>query len=114
MPAPKSNTYALKHGLYAKFFDPETIKLIRKMQPMDLLQEIAIFRNVLSKASVLFDNKDPAQMLKVVSAMSEAATTLNNLIKTHALLTGEYTPLNLALEEALDNVEPYTTTPKSY
>jgi hypothetical protein len=103
------NTNALKHGLYAKYFDKDSLKAIRKIRPDDLLQEVATFRRALALVTNVFDNRDADILLKHINAMSSAAASLNNLIRTHALLTGDYTPLTNALEETLDDVQPYQT-----
>jgi hypothetical protein len=112
MTAAPGNKNALKHGLYAKFFNPESIKAIRKIAPDDLLQEIAVLRQTISKILDVFDNRDPNTLSKQINALATASTTLNLFIRTHAMLTGNYTPMNISFEEALDHVTPYTTDPQ--
>ena len=48
MGAPKGNTNALKHGLYAKHFSPEEQTRLRKMSPEDYRHEIAMMRLAVS------------------------------------------------------------------
>lgn len=109
MPAPHRNLNALKHGLYSKFFDPESIKQLRKISPSDLQQEILAYRQVIKKILDNFDASDD-KLTAQTNALASAGMSLVSFIRTHALLTGNYTPLLSALEEALDNVTPYTTT----
>ena len=49
MGAPKGNTNALKHGLYAKRYSPEETAGLRKMQPEDLF----LWKSMVSLLSLL-------------------------------------------------------------
>ena len=107
MAGSKGNLNALKHGLYAKSFTKSDLAAIRKMPIDDLIHEIATTRLVISRILKDFIKSDTL-------AYSSAIASLVTCINTHAMLTGNYTPLNNALEEALDDISPYTAKePKS-
>ena len=107
MPGKKGNTNALKHGLYAKNFTPEERKQLKKMSEDDLRFEIAACRLAFSKILETISGKKP-DLETAIPQLHAAGTVLNTLVKTHALLSGNYSPLDDALQEALDNVAPYT------
>lgn len=110
MPGKKGNTNALKHGLYAKNFTDLERKELKRMSEDDLRFEIAACRLAFSKIMDTITGKKP-DMEKAIPQLYAAGTVLNTLVKTHALLSGNYSPLDDALQEALDNVIPYPTEP---
>lgn len=110
--APKpGNTNALKHGLYARHFTPGEVRDLRKMPMDDLRQEIALLRIVVSRMLALAESEpDLEAITKLMNSLSTAVTTLNTTIRTHSLLTGNYSPLDEALAGALDDEPFYKTT----
>jgi hypothetical protein len=111
MPAKPGNQNALKHGLYAKRFTHDEKLLLRRMPDDDLRQEIALLRVVTDRILGHLDHPgdDMDKFSKLVGSLTAAVTALNTTVRTHALLTGDYTPLNDADEEALNYFDPYQT-----
>lgn len=109
MAAKKGNKNALKHGLYAKNFTPEERKKLKAMAEDDLRFEIAATRLAMSKIMDTITSPEP-DLEKTIPQLHAAGITLNTFVKTHALLSGSYSPLDDALQEALDYVTPYTET----
>ena len=118
MGAPKGNTNALKHGLYAKHFSQEEQTRLRKMSPEDLRHEIGMMRvavkNVfdvqvreyervksLMNAGQVYDVEPLA---KTTNCLAAAVTALNSTLRTYALFNGSDTNVRDALDEALDGM----------
>ena len=109
MPGKSGNTNALKHGLYAKSFTKSEVAGLRRMPSDDLRQEIALLRVVITRMFTKSEGeKDLELAAKAMNTLSNAITTLNTTIRTHALLTGTYSPLDDALAGALLD-EPFFT-----
>jgi hypothetical protein len=120
MPGKPGNTNALKHGLYAKRFTNEERKRLKQMPPNSIETEIALLRVIIDRAADALEkaqkNLEPVQPLtdpaaftayaKILASHTAALIALNTLIRTHALLTGDYNPIDQALDEALD-AEPF-------
>ena len=118
MGAPKGNTNALKHGLYAKHFSPEEQTRLRKMSPEDYRHEIAMMRLAVSNLfqiqiqlhkmveEALRDKQpcDVEALSKISNSLSLAVTALNTVARTHALFNGTDTSVNDAFEEALNGL----------
>ena len=108
--APKNgNLNALKHGLYAKHFTDEERKLLRQMPESDLRQEIALLRVVVDRVLIAFSasESDTDAQAKTATALTAAVLALNTTMRTHALLTGDYSPLTDADDEAILLFDPY-------
>lgn len=106
MPGKKGNKNALKHGLYAKNFTDQDRKDLKYMSDDDLRFEIAACRLAFSKIMLDISAVHP-DLEKSIPQLHAAGIVLNTLVKTHALLSGNYSPLDDSLQEALDNVLPY-------
>jgi uncharacterized protein YjcR len=118
MGAPKGNTNALKHGLYAKHFSEEEINSLRRMEPEDLRHEIHMMRvavnnvfkvqvrlrKLLDEAEKKGELYDPDRMAKVTNSLAQAMTALNTTLRTHALFQGKDATVTDALDEALDGM----------
>ena len=118
MGAPKGNTNALKHGLYAKRYSPEETADLRKMSPEDFRHEVYMMRvvvkNIFQIHSDLFKKveggpkaKRPANMealARITNSLAQAVTTLNTTARTHALFSGTDPSVNDPLSEALDHL----------
>jgi hypothetical protein len=115
MGAPRGNANALKHGLYAKHYDPKDRYGIRDISPDDLCQEIHMMRVVVRN---LYDQHE--RMLKRLERVSEdrrleeleaftrltnsfslAVAALNTTTRSYAILHGRDAALNDAFEQAL-------------
>jgi len=116
MPAKHGNTNALKHGLYAKSFTPQEKKDLAKMPLDNLSQEIALLRAVIARAWKVLEASTPgseadseayATYARTLASFTVAITQLGQLTRTHAILTGSYTPIDDALAEALAGFDPY-------
>ena len=121
MGAPKGNTNALKHGLYAKHFSPEETDKLRNMSPEDYRHEIDLMRvvvkNIFSlqihlneKVESCLSSKEPVDvdaLTKITNSLSVAVTALNTTARTYALFNGKDTSLNDAFEEALNSLSVF-------
>lgn len=127
MAAPRGNTNALRHGLYARSYTKEQISDLGKMPFNDIRQEIAALRVVISKALLVLDAAEPATAInadgaekpsgaderiayaKLLASTTTAITQLAQLARTQAILSGDDSPLNRALDDALSGLDPYYT-----
>lgn len=107
------NLNALKHGLYAKRFTKDERKLLGQMPDNDLRQEIALLRVVTDRILASLGNitDDADALSKTAAALTSAVTALNTTVRTHALLTGTYSPLTDADDEAIMRFDPYADRP---
>jgi hypothetical protein len=105
--APKGNSNALKHGLYAKHFKSEEKAELRRMAWNNLLFEILGTRSMAEKAMDLANREmsmpspDVAKVATLISAWTSAITTITLAAVRYGVLTGENASLNDSLAEAL-------------
>jgi hypothetical protein len=105
--APRGNSNALKHGLYAKHFKPEEKAELRRMAWNNLLFEILGTRSMAEKAMDLANREmalpapDVAKVATLISAWTSAITTITLAAVRYGVLTGENASLNDSLAEAL-------------
>ena len=118
MGAPKGNTNALKHGLYAKHFSGEEQTGLRNMSTEDFRHEIHMMRvaikNVfemqaeLRKAIQTIHGAEDKEMIealaKITNSLALAVTALSTVVRTHALINGKDEAVNDALEQALNSL----------
>ena len=118
MGAPKGNSNALKHGLYAKHFNPEEVTELRRMSPDDYRHEIALMRvavrNVFNIQKSLYEKmagmqgdektKIVEELAKITNSLATAVTALSTLGRTHAWLSGNDEEANDAFQEALNSL----------
>jgi hypothetical protein len=118
MGAPKGNTNALKHGLYAKHFTMEEQGWLRRMAPNDYRPEIHMMRKAVKnvfeiqvRIHALLDSmpssndpKDVEALAKITNSLALAMTALNTTARTQALFSGTDEGLNDPLEEALGSM----------
>jgi hypothetical protein len=118
MAAPKGNTNALKHGLYAKHFTPDEQARLRRMSPEDYRHEIHMMRlaidnlfDIQIRMYKLLDESmrsgqpvDPNGLAQISNSLSLAMTALNTTARTHALFSGTDTSLNDDFENALNSL----------
>ena len=118
MGAPKGNTNALKHGLYAKHFSPEEQERLRRMSPEDYRHEILMMRvaanNVFEIQVYLHKMVEEAMrtnqpinveaLAQTTNSLALAVTALNTTARTHALFNGTDTTLNDDHDEALNSL----------
>jgi hypothetical protein len=131
MGAPKGNTNALKHGLYAKRYSPEEIAALRKMSPEDLGHEFYMVRvavknifEIHQRIHAMVDNRPgsvPPEELealaKITNSLAQVLTALNTTARTYALFRGTDKTLNDPLDEALSSLpifldDKYLTEPE--
>jgi hypothetical protein len=113
MPAPKSNTNALKHGLYAKQFNEDQRKGLRRMAWDDQRHEefaarvhgSEILRLIIIELSAPVIDID--KIVKLSSSLNNALIASGTSARTHAGLNGEDPNINDALSEALGNFHPF-------
>jgi len=90
MPAPPGNKNALKHGLYARRTDPNALQQAGDIGIIDVQQEIAVVRYVIEQ--ILQDiekTDDTAKRAPLYNSLFIGVTTLNTLVRSHAILTGQ-------------------------
>ena len=110
MPAPKGNTNALKHGLYAKLFNENQRLGLKKMAWDDFRHEEFVHRSVgagiFKLLQVLLAEKTPDidQVVKLANSLSNNTASISTSARTHALLNRHDNEIADALSEALDNV----------
>ena len=107
--AQPGNTNALKHGLYAQHFTKAQRLKLKRMPAADLTFEIAALRTVAEEilAALKQNNADPDVLAKLANSLTNAMTTIAHLSRTHALLSGGDNALAAAIEEALNDFDPY-------
>jgi hypothetical protein len=118
MGAPKGNTNALKHGLYAKHFSTEELERLRRMKPEDYRHELAMLRVAINNVfdiqrqlyamlNEMLKNKQPYDvegLSKMTNSLALATTALNTTARTHALFNGKGSVVADALDAALDGM----------
>jgi hypothetical protein len=118
MGAPKGNSNALKHGLYAKHFNPDEVNELRDMSPVDYRHEIAVMRvavrNVFNIQKSLYEKMASMQgdekagvveeLAKITNSLALAVTALGTMARTHAWLSGNDEVENDAFQEALNSL----------
>jgi uncharacterized protein YjcR len=118
MGAPKGNTNALKHGLYAKHFTAEEQATLRKMAPDDYQHEIhmmrvavnnvfeihAHVRKMMEEAVRNNQQVDVQALAQITNTLSLAMTALNTTARTYALFAGTEPSFNEDFEEALNSL----------
>lgn len=118
MAAKPGNTNALKHGLYARNFTKDQRADLGKMPFNDLRQEIAALRVIVAQVMTVTQEAAPAPdadaetkaaYAKLVSSFATAITQLGQLARTQAILSGDDSPLNRAIDDALNGLDPYYT-----
>lgn len=121
MGAPKGNTNALKHGLYARHFSLAEQEGLRKMSPEDYRHELNMMRVAVKnlfeiQASLhesvkgLLASKEPIDveaLARITNSLSLAVTALNATARTYALFSGTDTSLNDAFDEALNSLSVF-------
>ena len=118
MGAPKGNTNALKHGLYAKHFSMEEQTGLRRMSPEDFRHEIYMMRvtinkmfdihsrllEIVEKSMATGKPSNVEALASITNSMSLAITALNTTARTYALFNGTDTALNDTFGEALNSL----------
>jgi hypothetical protein len=118
MGAPKGNTNALKHGLYAKRYSPEEIAGLRKMSPEDLGHEFYMVRVAVKNIFEIHQRihamieampgsvppEELEALAKITNSLALVLTALNTTARTYALFSGTDKSLNDPLDEALNSL----------
>jgi hypothetical protein len=118
MGAPKGNTNALKHGLYAKHLSPEEQAGLRCLAPEDFQNEINLMRVAVNRlfgiqahlhamVEDLLRTGQPCDvdaLAKISNSLSLAVTALNATARTHALFNGADNSINDDFENALNSL----------
>jgi hypothetical protein len=116
MPAPKGNTNALRHGLYARHFNEDQRTGLRRMAWDDFRHEefahravgAAIFK--LLNALLSRGEVDVDQVSKLCNALMLNTSATNTSARTHAILNGQDEQIGDALSQALEDV-PFDQEP---
>jgi len=110
MAAPKGNTNALKHGLYAKQFNERQRSSLKRMAWDDFRHEEFAHRTVgerifgLLQELLAQENPDLEAVGKLMNALASNTASINVSARTHAILNGKDEQIQDALSEALGNV----------
>ena len=110
MGAPKGNTNALKHGLYAKQFNESQRLGLRKMAWDDFRHEEFAHRAVgacifrLLQVLLAEETPDIDQVVKLANSLARNTESTGTSARTHALFNRPDTVIEDALSEALDNI----------
>ncbi|MGA2489997.1 MAG: hypothetical protein ABSF99_07385 [Anaerolineales bacterium] len=113
MPAPKGNTNALKHGLYAKHYTPEQRKELKYMSYEDLRHEINVTRVAASRIfelQVQILNRNPVdtdELAKNVNALCNAVDKISSCAVRYSILVGDNATINDSFAEALSQLPAY-------
>ncbi|MGA2490609.1 MAG: hypothetical protein ABSF99_10580 [Anaerolineales bacterium] len=113
MPAPKGNTNALKHGLYAKQFNEDQRAGLRKMDWNDFRHEEFAHRAIGEAIFILLHDiitgfqPDIELVVKLVNSLAINTTATCTCARTHALLNGEEPESDDPLSIALDMVPAF-------
>jgi hypothetical protein len=108
--APKSNTNALKHGLYAKQFNDDQRLGLKRMAWDDFRHEEFAHRVIGVQIFMLLNEKlavqhpDIDQVVKLSNSFAICTTTTGTHARTHAHLNGMDEQQGDALSEALSDV----------
>jgi hypothetical protein len=97
MGAPRGNTNALKHGLYAKRFTPLEVHGLSKMDFDDLRHEIAALRVVADRILELLaelpklegDPERTTTLAALINSYVNASTAIITAVRAHAILSGK-------------------------
>jgi hypothetical protein len=110
MAAPKGNTNALKHGLYARQFTEAQRQGLKKMSWDDFRHEEFLHRSVgaeifrLLRALLANEMPDIDQVIKMATLLSKNTITTACSARMYAQLNVQEPITKDALSEALDNV----------
>ncbi len=102
--APKrSNTNALKHGLYAKHFTPDERLAMGHMPPLEALQEIHMLRITLDRIlSLIEDCQDEDRKVKLYNSLYLGSQRLITTMRAQTLLAGEDKEILTAFWDAME------------
>ena len=101
--APRGNKNALKHGLYAKHYIPQSRHDLEGMPPLESLPEIYMLRAQLDDLLTLISNcEDEDRRIKLYNALFTGAHRLTAAMRTHTLLVGKDQELLNTFWEAVD------------
>ena len=102
MPAPKGNTNALKHGLYARHIRIDEQERLTESEE-DLSGEIKMLRVILDR--LLEQIKDKTEYsekdMEAIRLITTVSLTIGTLTSRRAFLTGKVNGVEQAVEEAI-------------
>jgi hypothetical protein len=113
MAAPKGNTNALKHGLYAKHYHPDEIKELKRMEPDNLLYELMAARSKADKAHGLAETeiakpeKDVSKIVALIGAWDAALLTVATIASRISFLSGTNKTIGDSLMQALSEMPAF-------
>ena len=108
--APKGNTNALKHGLYARHFNEAQRSGLKRMEWDDFRHEEFLQRVIAEGIFRLLNDllagrtPDIDQVVKLANSLARCTVAAGTHARTHANLNGVDEPLGDALSEALEDV----------
>jgi hypothetical protein len=101
--APKGNTNALKHGLYAKHFTPAEREHLGKMSPMDSIHEVHLLRLTLEKVLSMIEScEDEDRLIKLYNTLYQGTQRLMTAMRTNSLLLGDNQEILTSFWEAVE------------
>src|SRR5512137_2710286 len=108
--APKGNTNALKHGLYARHFNEAQRSGLKRMEWNDFRHEEFLHRVIAEGFFKLLNEllsgvtPDINLIVKLANSLARCTVAAGTHARTHANLNGLDDPLGDALSEALEDV----------
>jgi hypothetical protein len=102
MPAPKGNTNALKHGLYAKRFTARERARLSNIDPRDITGESDALRITVDHILADLQKLDDLELkAKMTNSLINAVATLAALARTYDRVNARHSPMLEGLEQAL-------------
>ena len=102
--APRANTNALKHGLYAKYYRPAEIAELAEHTSTDLTAEMSLLRVIISRlVARAADPQDP-DLAKNVLTISAATARLASLARKQWLIKSPANEIDRAVQEAIQDL----------
>jgi hypothetical protein len=108
--APKGNTNALKHGLYARHFLDDQRTGLKRMEWDDFRHEEFLHRVIAEGIFEILNDlltgykPDIDQVIKLANSLAICTLAAGTHARTHACLNGSAVPLDEAFSGALDDV----------
>ncbi len=104
MAAPKGNKNALKHGFYSKQFTKEENEALL-LTHLDTLDEIVCLRTQANRLNTWLLEKQASEYdesyFSAVNCLVNITIAIGTLLRTQALLTGNSSNVEKAIEEAV-------------
>jgi len=104
------NRNALKHGLYARLYPPETMDILLKWDVKDYIGEALLMRTAIDRVAEILLLEDVSVLEKVamLNALTRAVRSVPALVSRHLLLNTYDDPLYKAWDDTTYEHEFFT------